>query len=364
MSKMSHSRQLLLAVILLVAIPCSAVFGQEKEATAAAKKYLAALEGLQMKAAYASIAADERTYKTLEQFQADYPALFIKAMRTANKNFFRFKVKSAKADGDLVQVTAGTTDLVFTGQDIPMALLFNLLQSDLKQKKLDPNSPAQLVKDLQAMVEAGMKMKTLPFGDVDKVISMLKVKGAWYVRTGWQEAALKAQEEEKVRQAQAAESQAQGVVDHAKTWPSDFSEDIGKLQALKDKAPGSKVISDGLELLAKMQKNMDSIQLEATSSDVRNCRIRITNNGEFAVSFLIMEYSLLDADGNVLKHEDNFQQGMRADDPSIDPRLTNDWCPPGYTGLVASILVGFEDPQLKGWAKTEVKLKGVSYHFD
>jgi hypothetical protein len=358
---------LFIAAVFIMVVPAAGLFAQTKEATAAAIKYLTALATLQFKAAYDLISPDDRATKTLAQFQDDYPPVFIKALRKLDKNYFTYTIKDAKVVGEEVQVSVTMRDLVVPNQgdqEFPIGMIYLFaLKDEMKKNKQKVDDPDQVLAAFKKMAAQG-GTKELPFASVTRVLRMQKVKNAWYVNKGWQEAALKAQQEEKARQAQMAESQAQGVIDHAKTWPSDFTEDIGKLQALKDKMPESKLVLDGLDLLAKMQKNMGLIQLEATDRALMGSKIRITNNSEFAVSFLIMEYSLLDADGNVLKHVDNFQQGMRADDPSIDPRLTDDWCPPGYSGLVASIFEAPDDPQLQGWAKTEIKLKGVRYHFD
>jgi hypothetical protein len=357
---------LCIAAVFILAVPAMGLFAQVKEATAAAAKYLAAIQSLQFKAAYDLIAPSDKAVKTLVQFQDENPLVFIKAMRKADKNYFMYTVKDAKVVGEEIQVSVTTRDMVFPDQgdqEFPIGMLYVIVKGEMEKAKQKVDDPDQFLLAFKKMAAQG-GTKELPFASVTRVIRMQKVKNVWYVNKGWQEAFVKAQQEEKARQAQMVENQAKSVIDNAKTFPSDFTEAIGKLQALKDKSPESKLISDGLDLLARMQKNMSLIQLEATDREMMGSKIRLTNNSEFAVSFLIMEYTQLDANGNVLKHEDNFQQGMRADDPSIDPQLTNDWCPPGYSGVVSAIYSTPDDPQLVNWAKTEIKLKGVMYHFD
>jgi len=191
-------------------VPAAGLFAQAKEATAAAKKYLAAIEGLQFKAAYDLLVPDDRAAKTLAQYQDENPPVFIKALRKADKNYFKYAVTDAKIAGNEVQLSVTTRDIALPNQgdqEFPIGQLYSMVKAQMQKNKQKVDDPDQFLLALKKFF-ADNGLKELPFASVTRVVRMQKIKTAWLVKKGWQEAALKQQQE----------MQEQAIVNEAQNW--------------------------------------------------------------------------------------------------------------------------------------------------
>ncbi|MBN1898399.1 MAG: hypothetical protein JW827_06450 [Spirochaetes bacterium] len=350
-----------LAFFVLALIPASSTAAVKKTSSDALKAYLKALETFKFKQAYNYVSPAEKKSKKLNAFTQEHPVVFLKAMQLDNKEFFQFKVQEGTDENE---ITVNTVDLVFPDPDLNYQFMYMIAKQGMKKNKsLKPNNPQHVLQAFKEMLKED-GMTELPFKQVEKKFQMEKIKGKWYVNPGWKEAALKKEqarkEREKEMKKQAATRKIDSIVRQAKMMPSDFNEELKKLEKIKKEFPDVTEVDEAMILMKKFQDNFKKIAIKALEPKAtpisKIINIEIKNNSEMTLNHFIVEYSLLDDKGKVLKKEE-FQFNSSNLEPS-EP----DGCKPGYTGQTT---MGFSvrdtEAYVKNWAKTEVRLKAVSY---
>jgi hypothetical protein len=357
-----RARFVILGVAALFVMPVSApgLFAQAKEATAAAKKYLAALEGLQFKAAYGFLAPDDQAFKALAKYLDDYPVVFIKALRMGDKNYFRYAIKDAQLDGDDVLVSVTTRDLVVPSQgdaEFPVGMFYQFaLKDQMKKDKQKVDDPAQVLAAFKKMLVAS-GMKEIPFAAVTRVLRMQKVKTAWLVKKGWKEEAAKAQQ---AAQENVYENESQNYVQFAMTGNRELDWTIEQVQGYQSKAPGNAKIAANLATLMKAQKDMEMIEITVAGvGPTGTITFQIANKSEMPVYSLGLEYTNFNYKGDELL---GGKRQIQITPDKLDPSAP-DGCPPGYTGTF-SLDQGDDGKDMmenQGWKSTEAKLIKVGF---
>jgi hypothetical protein len=350
--------KIIFAAALVLVMLSTKSFSQDQEALNAAQKYLTALETFQFQAAYDNVSAEDRSVKTLEQFQNENAAPFIKAMQMDDKSFFKFVIKNSKAENNTVVVNITTTGIVMPGDKdtnyavlCPMAVMFPYIKMDMAQKKQDPTIPAQVNAAFKNMLP-GKGEKKIPFAPVEKVIKLVQTNGKWVVSTGWKEAADKL-----------VEAAAKNIIEMAKGSSMTYPDAIKRLQDMKLKMPTSKVIADGLALFDNCISSMQKIILTPSDPMInenhgKEITVTISNKSDMKPKSFDVEYTLLDAKGNVLRV---FTWDLKGE--FFVPPAPNG-CMPGYVGKMEHVQSTSETELIEKWAKTTLKLKSVRYSFD
>jgi hypothetical protein len=356
------SRFVILGVVALFAMLVSStgLFAQAKEATAAAKKYLAALEGLQFKTAYGFLTPDDQAFKALPKYLEDYPLVMIKALRMGDKNYFRYAVKEAQVDGDDVLVSVTTRDMVVPGQadmEFPIGMMYTFfLKDEMKKNKQKADDPAQVLAAFKKMLAAN-GMKEIPYGAVTRVLRMQKVKTAWLVKKGWKEEAAKAQQ---AAQENVYENEAQNYVQQAMTGNREFDWTIEQVQGYQSKAPSNAKIAANLATLTKAQNDLGLIEVTVTGvSPTGTITFQIANKSEVPVYSLGLSYTNFNYQGDELM---GGKRDIQISTDKLDPPAP-DGCPPGYTGTF-SLDQGDDGKNMMdnlGWKATEAKLMRAGF---
>ena len=357
MKMRAHFGILCSAAIFIMVAPAISLSAQTKDATAAAIKYLTALATFQFKAAYDLVSPDDKATKTLAQYQDENPPVLIAALRKADKNYFRYTVKDAKVAGDEVQVSVSTRDLVVPNQgdqEFPIGQIYTfVLKTQMQSAKQKIDDPDQVLAAFKKFL-ADNGFKELPFVTVTRIVTMQKVKNAWFVKKGWVEAALKAQQE---AQDQAIANDVNSVLSNVMRGQMEISKGLDNLQELQSKTPGNTYITDSIASLVKAQKSMDMIEVTVAGvSPTGTITFQIANKGEMPVYTFHWEYSILNYQGDLLS-----KQLVLTSSDKLDPAAP-EGCPPGYTGTL-TVDTGNDGKDWKdqGWRDTEVSLKTVGF---
>jgi hypothetical protein len=229
-------------------------------------------------------------------------------------------------------------------------MFYPMIKMDMVQKKLDPANPEQVNAAFKKMLP-GKGDKKIPFTQVNKVVKLVQSNGQWFVSTGWKEAADAMVEYAAKNQIEIAKNMAR------------YDEGIKKLQDLKLKVPNSKVIADGLALLERCVSGMDKIVIAASDPLTgqyggKEITIDISNKSDMKLKSLVIQFTLLDSKGNVLRTMDGFPLNAEYFDPAAP-----NGCAPGYTGKIKNVQSTSETELIEKWAKTTLKLKSVFYVF-
>ncbi len=332
----------------------------------ALKTYLNAMEGFKLKTAYSFVAPEEIKYKTFRQFEKENPVPFLKAMQMANRNFFKFRIvneKNTKPDNIIVE----TIEIKFPGSNITYAQFYKILQMSGRNKKNSSKltKPADILKTMQKMLKKD-GINEIPFKKVEKKISVIKVKNKWYVKPGWKAEAKAKKEKEKAREtaqkAQRAEFDAHSTVNKVNFSGKyiDLEKSIARLKELKKLSPDSKYIKDELSRLTKVKDNYNKVKIKAVDiadspQRFKLLTIEIRNESELALENFMIEYTLLDGKGKVLKKVDD--ANIYGSDTLEPPRMGG--LKPGETGK--KVIPVSADKSIEKWEKTQIKLK--SLHF-
>ncbi len=310
--------------------------------------------------AYGLVAADEKKYKKLKEFTQENPVPFFKAMRLANKNFYKFKIVNEKDPNNII---VETTDLNFPDPDVTYSMIYKMMQMESKRgkKKTSLKKPADILKAFKSMMKKS-GMKEIPFKTVKKKMKVVKVKNKWYVKPGWKEEVLAKREKEKAQEMaeknQQAEWKARSAIDKAKR-SGNYKEAIDKLEKLHKDAPDSKLIKDGLAQITKLSaaydKNISKVkakvlEIKTGMMGSLSIKVEIKNESKLTVESFQVEYSLYDKGGKLVKKEVHAQIFSPENFPPFKQGV------PGYVGKASVALDKMEKP-----AKAKVKLKNVSF---
>ncbi len=360
---MKKSKVFLLIPVLIIFSTISVAFSQSA-GVSALKAYLKALEDFKFKTAYNYVAPEEMKYKSFNQFTKENPVPFLKAMRMADKNFFKFKIinqKGAKPDNIIVK----TTQIVFPDSDMTNGLLYKIIQMSIRNRK-SIKEPAVILETLQKMFKKE-GIKEIPFKKATKKMSVIKVKNKWYVKPGWKKKAMAEKEKEKAREmeqkAQKAEFDARSVVNKFDFSGKyiDLKKSVAKLKELAKLSPDSKYIKDELSRLINVKDNYNKVKIEASgradgsSPSLKLLTVRIINESKLTVETFMIEYSLLDGKGKVLRKVDD--PNIYSSDSLEPPQVGG--LKPGKSGK-KTVLVN-SDKSIKKWEQTQIKLKSIHF---